>query len=408
MIIPVVLEKDFKTIEQKIKLVEDVAKLIQIDVADGKLVNGRTFDDPEKLSELKAKCPLEIHLMVENPIIYLRKKYENVVNIISQVEAWKYTEEFITKAHGLGYKVGLSINPDTSLNSFKQFVKEVDFVQFMTVVPGSQGKQPFIPEVLVKIKEFKKMFPNVPVQNDGGVRPSNLQQVLQAGVDNVVIGSEIFGSKNPKDRFLELSKFTTMPKDKVSTIFDGNANPKKIRKIAFLGGASWKENEQPFIDALEVSKLLAQNDYEIVNGGGPGVMKASTMGAHAAGKRSLAITYHPNKPKIHYEGTDPKNKFDEEIITLDYFDRTKVMLQNTDVHIIFKGSIGTLSEFGMTWVSSWIHEPDSKPIIMYGAFWNEILDVIEKNMLIKNGERDMLKVCTTPQEVLEYIKSLEK
>jgi predicted Rossmann-fold nucleotide-binding protein len=82
------------------------------------------------------------------------------------------------------------------------------------------------------------------------------------------------------------------------------------------------------------------------------------------------------------------------------------MLQTTDIHIIFKGSIGTLSELGMTWVSSWIHEPDSKPILLYGDFWNEILNVLTKNLHIVNHETDLFKVVTTPEEVLEYLDRL--
>ncbi|MFA5776581.1 MAG: LOG family protein [Patescibacteria group bacterium] len=184
-------------------------------------------------------------------------------------------------------------------------------------------------------------------------------------------------------------------------------NPRKIKKVAFLGGAAWKEGNQVYTDAYETARLLAHNGYEIVNGGGPGVMRASTMGGKMGGGKTLAVTYHPNKPKRHYEGVDPKNKTDEEIVTLDYFDRTKVMLQNTDLHIVFKGSLGTLSEFGMTWISSWIHEPDHKPIIMFGDFWNELLDVLQKHLTISNQERNMLKVCNSPQEVLEYTQGLE-
>ncbi|KKS02646.1 MAG: hypothetical protein UU64_C0012G0017 [candidate division WWE3 bacterium GW2011_GWF2_41_45] len=179
-------------------------------------------------------------------------------------------------------------------------------------------------------------------------------------------------------------------------------------RIAFLGGAAWKEDEEPYIQAFDTAKLLAKNGYEIFNGGGPGVMKASTKGAHAGGGKAFSITYHPNKPKRHYEGTDLTNDVDMETVTLDYFDRTKVLLQNTDVHIVFKGSIGTLSEFGMSWVNSWIHEPNSKPIIMFGDFWNEVLDAIEKNLFIKPAERKMLTTCTTPQEVLKFIDSLNK
>lgn len=183
-------------------------------------------------------------------------------------------------------------------------------------------------------------------------------------------------------------------------------NHSKIQKICFLGGAGWKEDSEVFKQAFEIARLLALAGFEIVNGGGPGVMRASTMGAGAGGGKSLVITYHPNKPKRHYEGVDLLNRADEEVLTLDYFDRTKVMLQNTDVHIVFNGSIGTLSEFGMTWISSWIHEPHHKPIVMFGGFWNEILDVMQKHMLITDQERAMLRVCDTPQEVLHYVQSL--
>lgn len=184
--------------------------------------------------------------------------------------------------------------------------------------------------------------------------------------------------------------------------------PYNIKRVAFLGGASWEKEDKPYQDAYEVARVLAENGYEIVNGGGPGIMRASTRGGKAGGAGVIAITYHPNKKKNNYEGIDPLNNFDEEIITLDYFDRTKVMLQNSDVHIVFKGSTGTISEFGMTWASSRIHEGNHKPIILFGEFWKEITDVITKNMLMRPGEVELLKICTTPQEVLEYIKDVEK
>jgi uncharacterized protein (TIGR00730 family) len=180
----------------------------------------------------------------------------------------------------------------------------------------------------------------------------------------------------------------------------------KIEKIAFLGGASWDNDSEVFKDAYNTAKLLAENGYEIINGGGPGVMRAATMGTKAAGGNALVITYHPNKKKTNYEGVDPENPFDQEIVTLDYFDRTKVMLQNTDAHIVFKGSTGTISELGMSWASSRIHEGNHKPIILFGTFWKEIIEAIKANMLMRPGEVELLKICETPQEVLEYLENL--
>ena len=184
-------------------------------------------------------------------------------------------------------------------------------------------------------------------------------------------------------------------------------NYRKIDRVAFLGGSSYEKGSQVYNDSYETAKLLAENGYEIVNGGGPGVMRASTEGAHEGGQKAIAVTYHPNKKKKNYEGVDQLNAFDEEIITLDYFDRTKVMLQNSDVHVVFRGSTGTISEFGMTWASSRIHEGNHKPIIVFGEFWQEIIDVFKKTMLMRPGETELLHICTTPLEVLEFIQALE-
>lgn len=403
MIIPTILEKSLEEIKRKVSLVDGEAELIQIDVADGKLTKGSTFLDTAGLSEIHSKSNLEIHLMVSDPLNYVKTKIENVTSICSQVEAGEATEKFIENAKMLSYRVGISVNPETEIEDFEKYVDKVDFVQFLMVNPGAQGQKMLL-VVLDKIKKFTAKYPSVPIQVDGGVKVVNIRDLLQRGINNVVIGSEIFSSKDPREKLIELKKLLPMQKDKINSLSD----VKKIQKIAVLGGAGWKETDETYKQAFEVSKLLAENGYELINGGGPGVMKAATEGSHAGGQRSLVVTYHPNKPKRHYEGVSPENNFDEEVITLDYFDRTKVMLQNTDVHIVFRGSIGTLSELGMSWVSSWIHEPNNKPIILYGAFWNEILDAIEKNLVIKMGERDILKICTTPEEVLEYIKSLEK
>jgi len=189
-----------------------------------------------------------------------------------------------------------------------------------------------------------------------------------------------------------------------------NVEPRspKIEKVAFLGGAAWKKEDLPYKGAYNTAKILAENGFEIYNGGGPGVMRASTDGAHAGKGKAFAITYHPSTKKRHYEGVDKENNFDNEIVTLDYFDRTKVMLQTTDAHIVFNGSIGTLSELGMTWISSWIHFPDSKPIVLFGEFWQEHINLIKKNMILDHGEEEMMKICHSAEEVLEYLQSFNQ
>lgn len=191
-------------------------------------------------------------------------------------------------------------------------------------------------------------------------------------------------------------------------MFDTKPRSTKVKKVAFLGGAGWQEGDLPYTGAYDTAKLLAENGFDVINGGGPGVMRASTEGAHAGGGNVVAITYHPSNVKRHYEGVDINNKLDYEIITLDYFDRTKVMLQTTDAHIVFNGSIGTLSELGMTWISSWIHYPESKPIILFGDFWKEYINFIKTYMLLDHGEEDMMRICHSAEEALEFLQSFNQ
>jgi ribulose-phosphate 3-epimerase len=441
-LIPVILEKDFRELLSKIKKIENLTELVQIDILDNSLIKNTTFNDIDKLGDIPTKTKFEVHLMVDEPLIYAKGKVKNIASMCMQIEARNnHIEEFINTCRENGYKVGLSILWDTPAERIEPYLDRIDFVQFMTIKAGFQGN-PFIHQVIDKIREFHKKHPKVVIQTDGGANELNIPELVSAGVTNIVIGSALFKSAMPSNAFMKfkalaqqsaskkeglkpsmskvtktktgdslvsLANITTSSNDEKSsdqaTVNQYELRPSP-RKIAFLGGAGWSENDEPYKDAFEVAKILAENGYEIVNGGGPGVMRASTDGAHAGGGKALAITYHPNKAKKHYEGVDKLNAFDEEILTLDYFDRTKVMLQNTDVHIVFKGSIGTLSEFGMTWISSWIHEPNDKPIILYGEFWKGILDAIEEGMLIEKGERRMLEILTTPKQVLGFIRGL--
>jgi len=389
MIIPAILEENLKNIQSKIELVSDNCERVQIDVCDGVFIPEETFLDLGKLKGTTSR--IEYHLMVKNPLKFIDIPLKNTDSVIIHVESNNVLEsikEFLKKTK----RVGVCKNPDTPLSEIEKYVDLVNFVQFLTVHPGKQGQE-LLEKPYNEAVEFKEKYPTIPIQIDGGVNEENLKRIVQNKIYNLVMGSAIYKSNSP-----------------ASTIKKLNSKIKRLTKkvkIAFLGGAALQPQDQTFKDSFEVAKLLSKHGYVIVNGGGPGVMRASTLGASASGKYAQVITYHPSKTKVHYEGIDLENVFDDEIVTLDYFDRTKVMLQTTDIHIVFKGSIGTLSEFGMTWISSWIHEPNAKPIILFGSFWQEILDVLKKNLLILNNETDLFKICTTPEQVLDYVEKLE-
>ena len=214
MIIPAILEKDFDEVKRKIKLVEDVAEKIQVDVIDNTIVEGNTFTNIQDLGNLKINTELTVHLMVEDPLKYINKskrfivfkttKIAGVSTVITQLINESDLEIFIKVAKKIGYKVGVSINHDQKISLFEKFINDIDLVQFMGVIPGKQGGE-LIPSVLDKIAKFKSTFPSITTQIDGGVNDYNFHDILKTGVDNVVIGSAIFNTENPKQKFMEFS-----------------------------------------------------------------------------------------------------------------------------------------------------------------------------------------------------------
>ena len=120
----------------------------------------------------------------------------------------------------------------------------------------------------------------------------------------------------------------------------------KFKNITVFGFADATEKDQVWKDAFATAKLLAENGYTIVNGGGPGVMKAATLGAHAGGGKVIGVSFYPKNAPL-FEGRDKTNLVDKEIVTEHYLERTMKLLEEGDAYITFKGGTGTLSEFGM-------------------------------------------------------------
>lgn len=175
-----------------------------------------------------------------------------------------------------------------------------------------------------------------------------------------------------------------------------------------MGGAEFREGDREYSEAFETAKLLAKNGITALNGGGPGIMRASTLGAHAGLGRAIGVTYYPSYKHEHYEGRDPENLFDEEIIQPDYATRTQKILEMADVHIIFRGGTGTISEFGLTWAESRIHHGHNIPFILFGDFWQEIIDVFKKYLYMRADEFKVYAVVDSPEQVLVMIRKFEK
>lgn len=179
-----------------------------------------------------------------------------------------------------------------------------------------------------------------------------------------------------------------------------------INKVSCLGFADAQPDDPLFKEAYDVGKVLAENGYVTANGGGPGVMRATTEGAKAAGGKVIGVTFYP-KDVANFEGRDKNNLFDEEIKTENYLARTLKLLEVGQAYIIFRGGTGTISEFGMAWGLARLYFGHHKPLILYGKFWENIMATFIANMRMRPEEFQVYRVVNSPEEVIKALDLFE-
>jgi len=184
-------------------------------------------------------------------------------------------------------------------------------------------------------------------------------------------------------------------------------NINRIQKVTFLGYADATPSDEVYKSAFEVAKECARKGYTVVNGAGPGVMKAATLGAKSVGGKTEGITFYPKDIPV-FEGRDETNEVDSLVVCDNYLERTLKLLEEGQVFVFFKGGTGTISEFGMAWGLARLYFGHHKPLILYGDFWQEIIDAFVKNMYIKPEARQVFKIANSPKQVLGAIADFEK
>ena len=203
-IAPSILSAEPTRLNEEVKEIEPYSDLIHVDIMDGKFVPPVSFA-PSEIKAVKTKLPKDVHLMVQNPEIKFIDDFADAgANIITiHAEGCKDINKAIEKIRKKGIKVGISINPPTSLGVIKPYLNKVDMVLIMSVNPGYPG-QKFIPDVLPKIKELRKLKPNLDIEIDGGINKETVKQAVDAGANVIVAGSSIFGQKDRKKAVEEL------------------------------------------------------------------------------------------------------------------------------------------------------------------------------------------------------------
>jgi ribulose-phosphate 3-epimerase len=202
-IAPSILSADFSRLGEEIKAVEAAgADLIHVDVMDGHFVPNITIGPLIVQACRKAtKLPLDVHLMIENPELYIADFAKAGADYITvHAEAARHLHRLVQSIREhKGVKAGVSLNPATPLEELDYILDELDLVLIMSVNPGFGG-QAFIPSALRKIRELRQLINDrklsVEIEVDGGVKPENAAAIAGAGADILVAGSAVYGAKD--------------------------------------------------------------------------------------------------------------------------------------------------------------------------------------------------------------------
>lgn len=201
-IFPSVMAKNQEHLNALLKKLSGVAKILHLDVADGKDVQNTLLWFPFKLSK---KFTYNAHLMIQKPEKWIEKYGKKVNLCIVQREEIDDPKEYIAFAKKKKKMVAFSLKPETPLASLKPFLQDINYVLILTVHPGFYGAQ-FLPEQLQKVRELKKINPKVKVIVDGGMTPETIGDAARAGVDYFVSGSFVSKSDEPKKAMKELQR----------------------------------------------------------------------------------------------------------------------------------------------------------------------------------------------------------
>jgi ribulose-phosphate 3-epimerase len=213
-IIPAILPKNFREIEEKIELIVGLSPLVQIDICDGKFVPSTTWpywkqdENFEQILREERGMPewekinYEFDLMVSEPTVDDARKWlsAGAERVVLHYESSKDLAPVIDVLQGL-VEIGIAVSQTTQLDELKKYSDKIQYIQVMGIRKAGFQGQKFESGTADRVKEAKNMFPNLKVQVDGGVSLETASLLKHAGVDRLVVGSALFNSENIVDTY---------------------------------------------------------------------------------------------------------------------------------------------------------------------------------------------------------------
>jgi ribulose-phosphate 3-epimerase len=203
IIAPSLLSADFGNLQRDIEMInQSAADWFHVDIMDGNFVPNLSIGFPVLKSIAKhAQKPIDIHLMIVNPDLYIERfcTEAKAACLTVHYEACTHLHRTIQSIKRRNVKAGVALNPHSPVSSLEDIIESVDLVLLMSVNPGFGG-QNFIEQTYRKIEQLKNLIirTNSPalIEIDGGVGLENYKSLLSAGADVLVCGNSVFAAEN--------------------------------------------------------------------------------------------------------------------------------------------------------------------------------------------------------------------
>lgn len=204
-IIPSIIAKNQKEFDKRFEKIKNITSVIHLDIMDSKFVTTKSllFD-----LEVPRGYKYQAHFMVEHPLSLIQEIIRFLDVVVVHFEAFEDKKELLEVVSFVKKKkkkIGLAINPATSVAKIQEIISRFDSILIMSVEPGFYGAK-FLPRTLTKVKKIRELYPRKNIIVDGSVNEKTIGKVVKAGANGCVVGSYLQNADDVKGTYKYLQK----------------------------------------------------------------------------------------------------------------------------------------------------------------------------------------------------------